>query len=222
MQQNAGKSAAMRYWDSAAARYLELFRDELRDKPFDRELLGSFAAALGKGARVCDAGCGPCAHVARLLADAGLNAVGVDASAECIALARKEQPSLDLSVMDAATLEFPAASFDGIVAYYLLHYLPKSEWPPLLSGFARVLRPGGQLLLAMKEGEGEAWIADPLGGPLPTFWAAGSRAELEEAVVAAGFQLLETRARGAYAAEIGVGRIYLLAARGAVSRSGLA
>ena len=62
------QSAIIRYWDCVAARYLELFRDEIRDKPFDLALLRKLADSIGKGARVCDVGCGPCAHVTRFLA----------------------------------------------------------------------------------------------------------------------------------------------------------
>ena len=61
------------YWDSVADRYLELFRHELQEKPYDRDVIIAFTGMLSAGAPVCDAGCGPCAHVTRLLADAGLD-----------------------------------------------------------------------------------------------------------------------------------------------------
>jgi len=207
------QSAIIRYWDCVAARYLELFRDEIRDKPFDLALLRKLADSIGKGARACDVGCGPCAHVTRFLADAGLDIIGIDISPACINLARREQSSIEFRLMDAAALEFPTSSFDGLIAYYLLHYLPLRSWPQVLSGFARVLRPGGRLLVVQKIGRGEAWIPDPMGSDAETFWAATQQAELEEIVVSAGFRLLEGLTRGPLPAEIAVDRIYLLAER---------
>jgi len=129
------RSAVRRYWDSVAARYLDLFRDELRDKPFDLDLPRRFADSLGARFHVCDVGCGPYAHLTRLLSDSGLDTIGIDLSPACIELARREHPLLDLRVMDAAALDFGASSFDGLVAYYLLHYLPRNAWPQLVSEF---------------------------------------------------------------------------------------
>ena len=59
------------YWDAVADRYLELFRNELLGKPFDRQVLDEFAARVGRGGSVCDAGCGPCGHVTRYLGSDG-------------------------------------------------------------------------------------------------------------------------------------------------------
>jgi len=48
------QSAVIRYWDSVAANYLALFRDELGSKSFDQSLLCDFAGFLEPGACVCD------------------------------------------------------------------------------------------------------------------------------------------------------------------------
>jgi ubiquinone/menaquinone biosynthesis C-methylase UbiE len=203
----------IRYWNSVAAQYLALFRDEMNGKPFDLSLLRRFAEHLGPHARVCDVGCGPCAHVTGLLAGFGLDVVGVDLSPICIELAGKENPSLDLRVMDAGDLEFEDSSLDGLVAYYLLHYLSQRSWPQVFAGFARVLRPGGRLLIVMKNGEGEGWIRDPLGGDLDTFWAACPMEELERLLQSAGFRVIESHTRHPLSHEIAVDRIYLQAER---------
>lgn len=207
------RAAVRRYWDSVAAEYLARFRDELSGKPFDVSLLGNFGGSLGRGAHVCDVGCGPCAHITRLLADLGLETIGIDLSPYCIELARREQPALDLRVMDALNLSFPESSFDGLVAYYLLHYLPRASWLMLFAEFARVLKPGGRLLLAVKAGTGEGWIPDPMGGTVETFWAACSKNELESCAISAGFLLTEGCIRQAVPNEIAIDRIYLQAER---------
>lgn len=94
------RADVIRTWDARADRYLELFRHELASKPFDRAILAGFAERVGAGGRVCDAGCGPCAHVAAFLADQGLSVLGADVSPRCVQLARREQPGLRFEVLD--------------------------------------------------------------------------------------------------------------------------
>jgi SAM-dependent methyltransferase len=202
-----------RYWDMVANRYLELFRDEFQGKPYDRAILETFAASLPPGARVCDAGCGPCGHVARILADRGLDVIGIDLSPQCVALARAEQPGLRFETMDMAATAFADGSFYGLVAYYSLHYQPKSTLPPVFREFARVLGPGGRLLLVAKEGAGEGWIADPMGIAGQVFWSAFSPGELRGLCLDAGFPEVSCTVRDPLPDEISVRRIYATAAR---------
>ncbi len=206
-------SAVVRYWDAVAARYLELFRDELESKPYDRKVLRTFAASLGAGARVCDAGCGPCAHVAKLLADEGLQVEGVDLSPECVRLSCAQQSALRFHVMDMAAMDFAPGTFDGVIAYYALHYQPKTTLDAVIREFARVLCSQGHLLLVVKEGEGEGWIPDPLGVENEVFWCAFRKDELESLVSRNGFQVVDCTVREPLPEEIQVRRIYLTAQR---------
>ncbi len=207
------RTAVVGYWDAVAARYLELFRDEFSAKPFDRAVIRVFAADLGAGAAILDAGCGPCGQVARLLSDYGATVTGVDISSACIALARQEEPALRFEVMDMADTAFEDGSFDGVVAYYALHYQPKQSLAGVVREFARVLRGGGRLLLVAKEGSGEGWIADPLGITGTVFWSAMSQDELMQLVADNGFDVVGCEAREALAQEIDVRRLYLTARR---------
>lgn len=201
----------IRYWDAIAQRYLELFRDELRGKPYDLDVLRAFASTLGSEARVCDAGCGPCAHVTRFLADQGLDVIGIDVSPNCVSLARQEQPSLSFETMDMAHMTFADATFDGLVAYYAFHYLPKSDLACVIQEFARVLRPGGRLLLVAKDGDSEGWIADPVGSGEQVFWCAVPAKELETVIAKNGFRVLHCTLREPFPDEIAARRIYVAA-----------
>jgi ubiquinone/menaquinone biosynthesis C-methylase UbiE len=208
------RAGVVRYWNAVSPRYLDLFRDELSEKPDDVARLTVFAASLPEGGTVCDLGCGPCAHVTQVLADFGLRVTGIDISDVAIDLARREHPGLDLRVMDASALSFRDRGFDGLTAVYLIHYLPQAEWPALFAECVRVLKPGGKLLIVAKEGDGEGLIADPLGGDIETFWSASSPAALEAAVTAAGLHVTETFVRDALAGEIPVRRIFMTAVAG--------
>jgi len=206
-------AATVRYWNAVSQRYLELFRDEFQSKPFDQEILRSFAGKLAREASVLDAGCGPCGHVARLLAKASLNVTGIDVSPACIALARKEQPDLHFEVMNMAAMEFSDCSFAGLISYYSLHYQPKARLGQILREFARVTRAGGWLLIVVKQGDSEGWIDDPMGSGQRVFWCDFQAGELCDLVSRDGWELTDCSIRDPLSSEISVRRIYLTARR---------
>lgn len=53
-----------------------------------------------------------------------------------------------LRLGDAYALDYPDAAFDGVLASYLFDLLPTDDFMPLLRSFKRVLRSGGQLVVA--------------------------------------------------------------------------
>ena len=77
--------------------------------------------------------------------------VGIDISEPMLrkALQRVAEHKLDnvqaLAVMDAEKLALPDASFDVVVAQYVITAVPNPE--ATLDEFARVLRPGGEIIL---------------------------------------------------------------------------
>jgi SAM-dependent methyltransferase len=211
----AGTAADVaRSWDARADRYLQLFRDELDGKPFDRAVLDDFARATGPGARVCDAGCGPCGHVSAYLARRGADTVGVDLSPRCVELARAQQPDCAFEVADLRVMDLPAAALplDGLVSYYSLHDQPKALLAGTIAAWGRAVRPGGRLLVVAKEGDSDGVVADPMGSGRPVYWAEFRAAELD-AAVSAQFRVDTCQTRDAYADEIPSRRIYLLATR---------
>ncbi|MGZ3304640.1 MAG: class I SAM-dependent methyltransferase, partial [Asticcacaulis sp.] len=143
----------------------------------------------------------------------GATVTGMDISPECVALARREEPALRFDVMDMAEMTYEDARFDGIVAYYALHYLPKSRLSQVMGEFARVLRPGGQLLLVAKDGDGEDWVDDPLGVTGKVFWCALNPEALQVLVAANGFDVIGCKVRAPEANEIAAPRIYVTARR---------
>ena len=74
---------------------------------------------------------------------------GIDASSAMLAIARTRaeemRRQIDLRVGDAQSLEFPAAVFDTVVCTLALCTIPDPT--RAVAEAARVLRPGGQLLL---------------------------------------------------------------------------
>jgi phosphatidylethanolamine/phosphatidyl-N-methylethanolamine N-methyltransferase len=81
---------------------------------------------------------------------------GIDISEPMLRVA-KERVAADrldhvelLEVMDAEALAFPDASFDVVVAQYVVNTVPNPE--AALNEFLRVLRPGGELVIVNRIG----------------------------------------------------------------------
>lgn len=110
------------------------------EEPVVRPLLDAL-----KVGRVLDAACGTGRH-SQYLAGLGHEVVGVDSSPEMLARARAKVPSGDFRVAELDQLPFPDASFDSLVCALALTYQPRLE--PTLREFARVVRPGGQVILS--------------------------------------------------------------------------
>ena len=201
------------YWNAVAPRYLELFRNEFDSKPYDLKRIAAFCDRLGKGARVCDAGCGPCAHLSRMITDRGLEVLGIDISPVCIELARLEGPTLHFAVMDMSSMTIPSATLDGLLNYYSLHYMEQLQLQKAFQEFARVLKPGGSLLLAAKEGSQADWINCPMGSGERVYWREFNPAELEMLAKQSGFEQIQCEIREPLPGEIASRRIYLEARR---------
>jgi phosphatidylethanolamine/phosphatidyl-N-methylethanolamine N-methyltransferase len=115
--------------------------------------------------------------------------VGVDLSEPMLRKAQGRVVELGLhnveglAVMDAKRLAFPDDSFDVVVAQYVITTVPDPE--ATLDEFARVLRPGGEIVLVSRIGAEaglrrafEQWFAPvtrPLGWRLEFPWARYTR-----------------------------------------------
>lgn len=95
-------------------------------------------------ARVLEVGCGPGELSQRMADELGAEVVALDISERMVELARGR--SVDACVGDVQQLDFPAASFDCVVAAWVLFHVPDLDRG--LAEIARVLRPGGCLVAA--------------------------------------------------------------------------
>ncbi|WP_030931631.1 class I SAM-dependent methyltransferase [Streptomyces sp. NRRL B-24720] len=135
-------------YDAVAPTYAQLFRDELRDRPFDRAILSAFAEVVsdsGDG-QVADLGCGP-GHITAHLDKLGLPVFGVDASAAMIKLARNAYPGLRFDTGSMAALNIADGLLGGVLSRWSIIHTPPQELPVILAEFHRVLAPGGHLLV---------------------------------------------------------------------------
>lgn len=104
------------------------------------------AARVQSGTRLLDVACGP-GRCAAAAAARGAVPLGLDAAAGMVAVARARHPALEFQQGDAERLPFADASFDAVVAGFVVNHLPRPE--RALAEFARVLRPGGRVAVAV-------------------------------------------------------------------------
>lgn len=144
------KSSSVREAYSARSQeYVDLFGTMTSTHPSDRALVGSWATAL-TGA-VLDAGCGP-GQWTGFLAECGLDVSGIDLVPEFLARARDRYPELTFDLGRFEQLDATTASLGGVLSWYsLIHHDPADIAIPLTE-FARVIRPGGGLLVGFFEG----------------------------------------------------------------------
>jgi SAM-dependent methyltransferase len=95
--------------------------------------------------RVLDAACGT-GRYARHLARRGHDVVAVDSSAEMLAVARAATPGADFVVGALESLPLEDSSVDAVVCALALTHV--CDLAPVMAEFARVLRPGGHLVIS--------------------------------------------------------------------------
>jgi SAM-dependent methyltransferase len=193
--------AIQKSYDSVADEYARHIFSELDNKPLDRELLSRFAFELkGKG-EICDMGCGP-GHVARYLRDRGADVFGLDLSAGMLEEARRLNPDITFREGNMLALDLADASLAGIAAFYAIVHLPREAVADVFREMARVLKPGGLLLLAFHIGDEtlhrDAWWDRPVNLDFRFFSPQAIVRDLE----AAGLVVEEVIEREPYAPEV--------------------
>lgn len=121
------------------------------------------------GLRALDVGCGE-GRFCRLLRERGVEAIGLDPTEKLLLTARQRDPQGDYRLAGAEALPFSDAEFDIVVSYLVLIDIP--DFRTAIAEMARVLRPGGRLVVAnltsMSTATYHLWWRDENGEKL--FW----------------------------------------------------
>ncbi len=155
-EKNSGRSVPTRgrTLDHAASvyDYLEPILMLGKEGRYDQQIISLLD--IQPGHRVLDLGCGT-GVLTRAIGDRlddqkGGIAVGIDAAAKMIDVARKKRgtDTCRFEVAAAEQLPFEDASFDAVVSSLFFHHVPIDLKEKSLREAARVLRPGGILVIA--------------------------------------------------------------------------
>jgi len=160
------------------------------------DVVDQFLDQLPPGSRILDAGCGP-GHYSASFWEKGYVGVGLDLCPEMISHARhqhkdlRRKPDRRFEVGDMCGLDddFKDSSFDGVFCMAAFQHVPAAKGFSLatLQGFARVLRPGGILLLDVQLGRAQGFEPD---GRFTERY--DSVEEAEALVIKAGFEVVKS------------------------------
>ena len=201
-------------YDKVAAEYAEKFKDEMDDKPFDRDCLDRLAREVGTLGPICDLGCGP-GQIARYLHRQGVDTLGVDLSPRMIAEAQRLNPDIHFHQGNMLALPDADNSWGGNAAFYCIIHIPREYVVAALQEMKRVLKPGGVLLITFHIGTETLHRDDWWGKPINLDAAYYLPSEMENWLKEAGFELEETLVREPNPdVEMATRRAYLFARKG--------
>jgi 2-polyprenyl-3-methyl-5-hydroxy-6-metoxy-1,4-benzoquinol methylase len=195
-------------YNATADKYHQLFKNEINEKAYDRNILDKFSAMIPENSLICDAGCGPSGHIGKYLFNKGHRIVGVDISDRCIEIAKQHEPDMHFERMDMGDMDFDNGYFDAIVSYYSIIYTPKEKVGVLFESFQKKLKPGGKLLVAVKKGDTEGFLKDDEWYKTTVYFSYFSEEDIKGYFTNNGFGIEFLETREPYDFEIKVERIY--------------
>ena len=167
-------------YDDLAETYAE---HRSTDEPATAVLQEFLAETPAPVERVLDAGCGHGEPVLTRIEETATG-VGLDASREMLRLAARTD-ARRLAQGDMTRLPFATESFDAVVAFWSLIHVPLADHPTVIEEFARVLEPGGRVLVCEGSqpwvGENPDWLDSGVGMQWAIAGAERTREQLHDA-----------------------------------------
>ena len=152
-------------YDRVADRYAELVRSGLEGLPLEKALVDHFVSQVVRagGGQVLDIGCGP-GWLTQDLRSQGLAVSGIDISTGMLRLARGNNPGLGFAAATLTQLPFADGMAAGVFCWYVLHHVPDEDLRTAIGELARVIAPGGFLMLGGHVGDSTYLKTEGYGG----------------------------------------------------------
>ena len=155
MDQNEVREA----WDEVS----ETYARQRDPDGSDAALIDDLLALLSPEPRVLDIGPG---DGARTLANLPAGSLGVDISRRGLELAAERVPEARLVQGTMTALPVATDAVDAVTAYHAVFHVPRAQHPTVYEEFARVLKPGGWLLMTLPTGRFETVRQGWMGGEM--------------------------------------------------------
>ena len=141
-------------WDKLASSYEDRFMDlDLYNDTYDH-----FCRLVEKqGAAIFEIGCGP-GNITRYLLNKrpDFKIKATDVAPSMLALAKKNNPSVDVALMDCREIDKVKETYDGIVCGFCMPYLSKEDSLKFIKDCSGLLLTDGVLYFSAIEGEYKA------------------------------------------------------------------
>ena len=179
----SAKKIVRKGYDKIATRYTATRNVDSNSE--DIRLLKLLAERLPKGAMILDAGCGSGRPVTQLLAES-FAVTRVDFAEKQLHIAKTSVPNAGFICADLSHMPFKDEAFDAICSYYSIIHIPREEHSKLLTGFHRILRADGLVLLCTGAGDLNEDVSDYLGSTM--FWSHYDSETNLRMITASGFE----------------------------------
>ncbi|MFB6300374.1 MAG: class I SAM-dependent methyltransferase [Halobacteriales archaeon] len=150
----------------------DAFADRRSVDAHERAVVEQFFDRLPPEAVILDAGCGQGTPILSTVTERypASSPIGLDIAGAQLDLAADHVPEAVFIQGDLTRLPLASSSIDGAVAFHSLIHLPADQHPHAIEEFARVLRPGGRLLLSEGAKRWEGRNPDWLGTGVEMQW----------------------------------------------------
>jgi ubiquinone/menaquinone biosynthesis C-methylase UbiE len=177
------RSDVRRAWEAVSETYAEQ-----RDPDgSDADLIDDLVAEIPEDPVVLDVGCG---DGARTLANLPGGSLGIDIARSGLDLAADTVPEARLLQADMVSIPLSEGTVDAVTAYHAVFHVAREDHTAVYEEFARVLRPGGWVLMTLPGGRFETVRRGWMGGSM--FFSAPGRATTLDSLREAGFGDLRT------------------------------
>ena len=199
------KKMVAQSYDTAVSAYAQLEGEEIWPR---MRWLQKVLNRLEQNSHLLDLGCGSGDPAAIEIAKQH-QITGVDISQQQIKLAQQNVPEGTFIHSDLGSIEFPNDTFDAIVCFYTLEHIPRQEHQTILNQINQWLKPSGYLLFSIEAGDYDDHHGEWLG--VPMFISTYPPEILQEIVVEAGFEIVETAVENQIENETTIPYLWLLA-----------
>jgi SAM-dependent methyltransferase len=122
----------------------------------EREYVDALLDGLPVSSNILDLGCGTGRPIAEYILSKGHRVTGVDQAEALLALARARFPN-DTWIASSIEAFVPSERFAAIVCWDAMFHIDRSEHEALFARFARILLPGGRLMVTVGGSEHPAF-----------------------------------------------------------------
>jgi ubiquinone/menaquinone biosynthesis C-methylase UbiE len=156
----------------------------------ESKLLSKLANFLPKNGKILDLGSGTGIPYDYYFANKGFNVTGIDISKKHVELAKKNVPNAEFVKGDFSKLSLKKESFNGIVSFYAIFHVPRTEHKDILKKIHALLQKDGYILITLGFDEMKMTVSEFVDSKM--VWSSYSAEKNKKLVEQCGFKIILT------------------------------